>query len=175
MLLNAYLSAAEIISKDLPQVSFSLIKASTLPKEFYAHFLKKHPRLKISLVEKDSYETIRSSDLAIVCSGTATLECALLGTPMIICYKGTFLSYLIAKSLIQVPCLGLPNLILGEKRMPELLQYDATPKKIAETAIKILKDKDSRDSMRKDLEKVSEKLGEPGANRRAAEEVLKSL
>ena len=94
---------------------------------------------------------------------------------MIIRKKGTFLTYLAAKSLIRVPYLGIPNLVLGEKKIPELIQYDATPRKIASEAIRILADKRSQESMKNDLREVSRRLGEPGATGRAALEVLKLL
>ena len=172
MLFSIFAKAAKIISREIPNVRFSLIKAPTLAKEFYTRLIKENG-VQCSLVEEGSYEVIRSSDLAIVCSGTATLECALLGTPMIISNKGSFITYVAAKSLVKVPFLGLPNLILGRKRIPELLQYDATPEKIAEEALRILMNQDVTESMKKDLRKVSEKLGENGASQRAAEEILK--
>ncbi len=174
MLFAVFLGAAKILLKRFPKISFALIKSPTLPKEFYQRLLNQN-EAPVFLVEDDSYEVIKSSDLAIVCSGTATLECALLGTPMIISNKGSFLTYIFAKGLIKVPYLGLPNLILGEKKIPELLQYDATPEKIANTAAKLLKDPAAKDSMKKNLRDVSKKLGDLGANQRAAEEILKLL
>lgn len=174
MLLPVFLKAAQIIGKKLPDVSFVILKSSTLSKEFYENFFKKSG-IKLPLIERDHYDAIHQSSLALACSGTVTLECALLGTPMIIAYKGSFLSYLAAKSVIQVPFIGLPNLVLGERKFPELLQYDATPKKIAQEALKILTNEKLRTAMKKNLEKISEKLGEPGANERAAREILKVL
>ncbi|MGH7197150.1 MAG: lipid-A-disaccharide synthase, partial [Candidatus Omnitrophota bacterium] len=174
MLFSLFLETAERIAGKFPGASFRLIKSPTLPKTFYERLLN-GKGARVTLVEKGSYTAIGASDLAIVCSGTATLECALLGTPMIITNKGSLLTYLAAKSLCKVPYLGLPNLILGEMKMPELLQYDATPGKIADTAVRILKDEKRWTRMKEDLKKVSQKLGEPGASRRAAEEVLKTL
>ncbi|MBI3252545.1 MAG: lipid-A-disaccharide synthase [Candidatus Omnitrophica bacterium] len=169
-LLPILLGAAEILSGK-NQARFSLIQSPTLPRAFYEPFLWKS-RLRIELVEKNAYDAIGKSDLALVCSGTATLECAILGTPMIITNKGSFLTYLAAKCLIRVPCLGLPNLILGEKKIPEFLQYDATPEKIAREAEEILRNEERRSEMKKALQKVSENLGAPGASRRAALEIF---
>jgi len=166
--------SAKLIADQFPGASFRLIKSPTLPKPLYERLLRA-VEVPVTLIENDSYAAIRGSDLAIVCSGTATLECALLGTPMIITNRGSLLTYLMAKSLCKVPYLGLPNLILGEMKMPELLQYDATPEKIADTAAAILKDDKRSSRMREDLRKVSLKLGEPGASKRAAEEILKTL
>ena len=173
-LLPVFLKAAKIISKEIPDVSLAVLKSTTMPKEIYERFFKNNG-FKLPLIEHNHYEVIQQSRLALACSGTVTLECALLGTPMIISYKGSFITYVAAKSLVKVPFIGLPNLVLGEKRIPELLQYDATPAKIAHKALEILNNEKLSHSMQKDLERVSEKLGQPGANERAAVEILKIL
>lgn len=173
-LLPVFLKAAKIISKEIPDVSLAVLKSTTMPKEIYERFFRNNG-FKLPLIEHNHYEVIQQSRLALACSGTVTLECALLGTPMIISYKGSFITYVAAKSLVKVPFIGLPNLVLGEKRIPELLQYDATPAKIARKALEILNNEKLRHSMQKDLERVSEKLGHAGANERAAVEILKLL
>ena len=178
ILLPIFLRAAEKIRENLADVSFALIKSPTLPKHFYERIINDVGARLIAplhFIEENPYETIKSSDLAIACSGTATLECALLGTPLIISNKGSLLTYVMAKLLCRVPYLGLPNLILGDGKFPELLQHDATPEKIAAKAIEILSNAGVREKMRQDLAEVSLRLGEPGANRRAALEVLKIL
>lgn len=174
MLFSAFAKASRAISREFPEAHFALIKSPTLSKEFYEKLFKKNG-VHFSLVEDGSYDVMKESDLALVCSGTATLECALLETPMIISNKGTLLTYLLTKCLIKVPYLGIPNLVLGEKKIPELLQFDATPSKIAKEAITILTDHKRQETMKKDLQEVSKKLGEVGANERAALEVLKTL
>ncbi len=174
MLFSIFLKAARILSERFKKISFALIKSPALPKEFYQRLMDKNG-VPVSLIEENSYGVIKSSDLSIVCSGTATLECALLGSPMIISNRSSFLTYLAAKNLIKVPYLGLPNLILGQKKIPELLQYEASPEKIADQAIQLLTDKTRADAMRKDLRKVCEKLGEAGASDRAAVEILSVL
>ncbi|MBI4352562.1 MAG: lipid-A-disaccharide synthase [Candidatus Omnitrophica bacterium] len=173
-LLPIFLKAAKIISQKLPHVSFFLIQSPTLPPETYDPYLRQD-NIPLSLVSENRYDAVQKSRLAIACSGTATLECAILGTPLIILNKGSFLTYLAARTLIRIPYLGLPNILLGEKKFPELLQYDANPKKIAEEAMRLLTDEKAGESMRKDLERVSQKLGEKGASSRAAAEVLKML
>ncbi len=174
MLLPIFLKATKIISKEVPDVSFAVLKSSAVPKEVYEKIFKANG-ITLPLIERNHYELIHQSDLALACSGTVTLECALLGTPMIISYKGSFLTYVAAKSLVKVRYLGLPNLVLGEQKFPEMLQYNATPKKIAAEALKILRNQKLNHSMKHALEKVSEKLGEPGASERAAKEILKLL
>lgn len=172
MLFKIFLRTAEKLSETLPEATFTVIKSSTLPLEFYRKFVA-GSKVRVEIIEKNSYDVIRSSDLAIVCSGTATLECALLGTPMIISNRGSLITYLAVKSVLRVPYLGLPNLVLGSARFPEFLQYDATPEKLSAEAVRILSDRSVKDRMKKDLEEVSRKLGEPGAARRAAIETLR--
>ena len=174
ILLPILIEAARRIADRLPKSYFALLKAPTIPKEYYQKMLA-GSGLHIDLVEKNHYEVLKASDLAVVCSGTATLECALLGTPMIITNRGTFITYVAAKAVIRIPFLGLPNIILGKPAFPELLQYDATAEKISGEALSILSNVKTRERMKRDLEEVSRRLGEPGAARRAAIEILKVL
>ena len=174
MLFSVFMKAAALLKRRVPDTEFVLIKAPTLSRSFYERLIR-GSAVPVRLVENDAYTEIRKSRLAIVCSGTATLECALLGTPMVICNRGTLVTYLTARALIKVPFLGLPNLILGSRKIPELLQYDATPEKIAAAAARLLIDRTARQSMKGDLEEVSRRLGDSGANRRAAIETLNVL
>lgn len=174
MLFSIFLKAAAIISEKIPNTTFSVIQSPTLPRSVYEEKIKVFS-LPVRIVEKNTYAAIRSSNLAIACSGTATLECALLGTPMIISNRGSFITYVVAKKVLRVRCLGLPNLILGEKKFPEFLQYDATPEKIAASALKILQEGQTYDSMKKACDEVSLRIGECGASQRAADEILALL
>ncbi len=173
-LLPIFAKAARRIEAAVPKARFFVIKSPTLPVSLYDRLFKE-TGFRGELVKQDAYEEIRRSSLAIVCSGTATLECALLGTPMIISNKGSFLTYLAAKSLARVAYLGIPNLILGGEYFPELLQYDATPQKIAKAALQILEDKTIRDKMMRAISDISDQMGLPGANQRAAKEILELL
>ena len=173
VLLPIMLEAAQKIAARFPDISFKLIKSPTLPAGFYDKFLKKE--LPVELVEKDPQDAIQSASLALVCSGTATLECALLGTPMIITNRAGVITYLAARALIRVPYLGLPNLVLGRMAMPELLQYDATAEKFAAKAVEILSDEKLRGKMKKDLSEILEKLGHGGAAENAAREILEFI
>ena len=174
MLFSIFLEAAKLIAKKIPDVSFEVVQAPTMPLSVYKKFLDASA-LPIRLVADNGYAVIQNSDLAIACSGTVTLECALLGTPVIIANRGTLLTYLMAKTVLRVDCLGLPNLILGQKKFPEFLQYNATPKKIADEAIRILNDEKTYQQMKEDCLEVSKRLGPTGASRRAANEILALL
>jgi len=115
------------------------------------------------------------SELMITASGTATLEGAILGKPMIIIYKVSLLSFWIARILVHVDHIGLVNLVGKETIALELIQNDANPKRIAEEALRILKDEKLRRQMTESMKRVRERLGEPGATQRAARLVYSLL
>ena len=133
-----------------------------------------HP-VKILCRENSTYDIIHISDLVLVSSGTATLETALLNTPMILVYRLSLLSYALGRLLIRVPYIGLVNLVAGKKIVPELIQYQASPEKIASLALEVLRDLKRRESMRRELRKIREKLGDPGSSARAAEVVAEMI
>lgn len=168
------LDTARIMTEKIPNINFVVLKPTTFSKEVYERYLSRSS-LRIKLVEKNHYAAIRESRLAICCSGTATLECALLGTPMIVTNKGTFVTYVAVKSLIRVKYLGLPNLILNETKFPEFLQFKATPKNIGNEAVNILTDEKRLRSLEKACEEVSRRIGGTGASVRAADEILSLL
>jgi lipid-A-disaccharide synthase len=115
------------------------------------------------------------SELLILASGTATLEGAILGKPMIIIYKGSLLSYWIVRAMIQVNHIGLVNLVVGKGVAPELIQKDVNPKRIAEEGLRILKDSVLQQKMVESLKEVRQRLGNPGAAQRAARIVMSLL
>lgn len=174
ILLPILLKTAEAVRQKCPNATFQLIKAPTFSKEFYEKKLKES-QAPIQLVCDQTYDAIAKSKLVIACSGTATLECAILGVPAIVINKGSLITYVAAKSLIKVKFIGLPNLILGQKRFPELLQFDATPQKISAEVAQILSDEKRYRQMKKDCAEVSRLIGEPGASARAASEILDIL
>src|SRR5690606_14415077 len=107
-------------------------------------------------------------DLVLLASGSATLETALLERPMVIMYRLAPLTYALARLLVRVPFIGMPNLILGKAAVPELIQNDVTPERVAAEARRILDDPQLASRIRADLAEVRHLLGEPGAARRAA-------
>lgn len=127
------------------------------------------------IVRGDRFEAIADSHLALCASGTATLEVGLLGTPMIVVYRLSQATYRAARLLVKVPHFSLVNLVLGRTVVPELLQGEARPERIAEVAGGLLRDPGRIGAMRADLAQVRERLGAPGASERAAEEVLALL
>lgn len=125
------------------------------------------PELRV--VTNQTYDLVAAADLVFVASGSASLETALLGRPMIICYRLSALSYAVARALVRVPFIGMPNLILGKEAVPELIQDDVTAGGIAARAREILEDPQRANAIEGDLCRVRERLGEPGAARRAAQ------
>lgn len=171
-LLESFLEAARVVKRKIPGTTFALVKAPTLPRELYAAAASEPG---VEWVEHDAYAAIGGADLAIACSGTVTLECAMLGTPPVITNRVSPVTYEIAKRLIRVKYIGLPNLILDAPKFPELIQADATGEKLGNVAASILSDPARLASMRADLAEVSRRLGGPGASERAAREILSTL
>jgi lipid-A-disaccharide synthase len=116
----------------------------------------------------DAKELVRGADVAVVASGTATLETAALGVPQVIVYKTGWVNYEIAKRLVQVPSIGLANLVAGARAAPELIQRDATGPRVAAELAKLLTDPTARDAQLQAFARISELLGGPGAADRAA-------
>jgi lipid-A-disaccharide synthase len=87
--------------------------------------------VRVATARDDTYNLVAASDLAAVTSGTATVECALLGCPMVVVYRMSSLSYAIARALVRVPHIAMPNIVLGERVVPELVQHDAAPEPLA--------------------------------------------
>jgi lipid-A-disaccharide synthase len=129
-------------------------------------------RAPIELVRDRTYSVMRAADLLLVTSGTATLEAGVLGTPMIVCYRFSRVSALIARLLIRVPWFSLPNLALGRAVVPELFQEAASAENLGGEALRLLDTPGALESQRADLALLARELGEPGVGARAARFVL---
>ncbi len=133
----------------------------------------------MGFIEDDTYNALAAADLAIVSSGTATVETALLGKPMIVVYRLSPLTARLAKPLVRTKFFSMVNLIAGRAVVPELIQDDFTPKRLAEEAEKLLStSKEGRarvETMTRGLEEVRRLLGPPGAVERAADEIVRLL
>jgi len=167
VLLPEMLKAAQILKERMKTVQFVLPLADTLPPSFVEQILQQHA-LEVILIRNNVYDVIHVSDLAVVASGTATLETALLETPMIIVYKVSRLSYYIGKTFINISHIGLANIIAGKTIVPELIQDEANGERIAAEAMDILTRKGRLGDIKAALGKIRDKLGEPGASGRAA-------
>lgn len=170
-LLHIMVGGARIIDKELNGAQFVIAKYKNLPLELYEKAVK-NSRCPLKIIEGDIYNILSVAKFAIVASGTATLETAIIGTPFIITYKTNLINYIAYKIVTKIKVLGLVNVIAGKVIVPELLQYDATPTKLANTSIEILRDDSKCSAMLAELNRVKASLGTPGARLRAARAIL---
>lgn len=120
--------------------------------------------IQITVIERDTYNALRHAEFAIVASGTATVEAALTGTPMVIIYRGSELNWRLIRPLIHLDTFGMVNLIAGRMVVPELMQKDVTGERIASEVRSILSDEARLSRMRRDLEEVCKRLRAGGAS-----------
>ena len=167
-LLPEMLRAGEILAQHIQDIQFLLPLADTVEEKIITDIISGYS-LKVNIISGHTYDAISCSDLAIVASGTATLETALLGVPMIIIYKISSLTYFIGKFIVHVKNIGLANIIAGKTIVPELIQEDARGNRIAAEALDILTDAERKQEMIKELAAIRSKLGNPGAARKTAQ------
>ena len=189
-LLPLMLEAAQDLGPDIGPLRMILGVAETVDR----HEIKlmcDRAGVDVHQITGDPNEVMAASDLLFVASGTATLQAAIIGTPMVIVYKMPWLGYLIARLLTATSAsvaarrvcwpdrpmfsIGLPNLIAGRAFIPELIQTQATPMRLAAEARRILKDDTYRKHMRAEMVRVRSLLGDPGASKRAAKTIIKLL
>jgi len=168
ILMPELLRAAQILKREMPDLQFILPLADTLEETSVTEIISGF-NVDVKVVSGHTYDVVSCADLALVASGTATLETALLGVPMIIVYKISLLSYFIGRLFVHVKNIGLVNIIAGKTIVPELIQGDASGMRIAAESLSILKNGERRQKMIKELQAIRARLGEPGAARRAAQ------
>ena len=128
---------------------------------------------KVVIVEGNTDTVLASADVALTASGTATVQCALHDTPMVIVYRVSPMTYHLGRRLVTIDTIGMVNLIAGEKIVPELVQDAFTPEEVARQAVSMLTDPGRAVRIREGLARVRARLGGPGASRRAAEAIMK--
>jgi len=131
--------------------------------------------LSVKIVVGQTYNALAAADAAIVSSGTATIEAALLDVPMVVVYRVTPLTAFLAKPLVRTPFFSMVNLIAAKRAVPELIQNDFTPTRVAGEILRLLNDQSARQALRQELAEVRQRLGPPGAVERAAEAILQLL
>jgi len=174
-LLPVMLAAAERISESISPLAVGIAPAPSVPTEQYRTW-QSLTSLPLHLVPGKAYELMAAADLLLVASGTATLEAGIIGTPMIVTYKLSALTWLLAKLLVRnVRYCSLTNLVADRALVPELLQHDVTPERIAEVALSLTTG-GRLDAMAEELaHEVRPRLGGHGASGRAADEILDLL
>ncbi len=164
------LAAAEDLARRL-DLEIVAVRAPGLGPELFAGAAERDVRV----LTESMHALLATADLAIVASGTATLETALCGAPMVVVYRMSRSSWLIAKSMVRVQWASLVNLVAEEEVVPELLQGHLTPERLASEAEGILERPERLARMRTGLARVAERLGPPGASGRAADLLLEAV
>lgn len=171
--LDVLLEAAVLIRRRYPAASFIVPCASESIHDVVA---RKTARLDFVHARRtDLRAGLEGTCFAWVCSGTATLETAFFGVPMIVVYRASRLTAFLVRKLIRVSCIGLVNLVAGKQIVPELLQEQFSPARLADLTAQLLGDAAALDRLKHDLSVVREKLGPPGASQRAAQLILGEL
>jgi lipid-A-disaccharide synthase len=160
--------AAEQIAIQKPETQFVLPVASGLDRRFIEGIIEARP---LTIVENETYNAIRYSRAAIVASGTATLETALLGTPEVIVYRISRATWFLGKFLLKVRLFGIVNIILGEEVVPELFQDKMTPDEVCKTAIRLMDDVWLQSKIRGNYERLRRQLGTGNVAERVVEAV----
>lgn len=161
------MAACERLS-NIPGIQFVHAVAPGLTAEFLDQNAGA-ARAKVTRVEGAAYDALSAADCAIVASGTATVEAAILGTPMVVVYRVTPLTAIVAKRMIRSPFIAMANLIAGRKVVPELIQDAFTPEAVEANIRRLLESPAARDEMKAGLAEVRAKLGPGGAIERAAD------
>jgi len=174
--LPVMLAAAQRIHQANKNTQFLICRAPTVARQLMKDIIDKTKiDFPYKILDDETYNGVNASDLALVASGTATLETAVLNKPMIIIYRVSFLTWVLARLFIKIPYIGLVNVVAGQKIVPELIQFDATPRKISKLVLELLEDTKKREKICAELYALKNSLGIPGASLRAAEEITKFL
>ena len=165
--LPVMLRALKLIQGKLPAAEAKMV----LPDESLVQ-LAKSSGVNLEIQTGNLPEALARADVAIASTGTVTMECAFFGVPTVTLYKTSALTYQIARRIVTVKSLTMPNLLAGEEVFPEFIQNAATPENIARAALGLLQDEALRTKIKSQLAKIISSLGEPGASQRAAEAIL---
>jgi lipid-A-disaccharide synthase len=167
------LKTAQRIVQEQRNVRFISMATNHEMRQKLEEIWAKYPMSGVSLdiLSGQSLTQLTRCSLAIVASGTATLECAMAGLPMLVVYQASCLTYWIGRMLVKLPYLSMVNVLAGEKVIPEFLQGAAEPERLARAALQILRNPKGAEMMSIRIREVAKKLGGPGAAARAAEEV----
>lgn len=170
-MLDVILEGAKLLQKQMPQVQFAMPRAGTIPLEMLQSKIQASG-LEVKITEGHNYDLFSVADLALATSGTVTLEAAMCGLPSVILYRTSAITAFIARRVINIPNIGLPNIVAGRQILPELLQEELTPAKLAATAVELLAP-ERRPQLEANLAYMKERLGEPGAVNRVAQLILR--
>ena len=170
-ILPGLVASAERIRERLPSVRFLLARAPHLPDDLFAP-LAALPSEAVRILDGQADDVLAAADVALVASGTVTVQAALHACPMVVVYRLSPLTYRLGRPFVRVNTFAMANLVAGRNVVPELIQDDFVPERVAAEALKVLTDPAHASRVRRDLADVRARLGEPGASVRAARAVL---
>jgi lipid-A-disaccharide synthase len=176
-LLPPMLEAARRLAAVDPRRRFLIGAAPTVDRAQVAALLAAAAKTdgpRVEIVEGLTHELMAGSDVVLIASGTATLEAALLGAPMVVCYRVSRLTETVARMLARVPWISLPNIVAGRTAVPEVLQDEVTGHRLASEALHLLEDAAAATAQRAAFKEIRGRLGEPGVGPRAARAVLQA-
>jgi len=173
-LLPVMLKAAKFINQEITRTQFVIAKSINLDMQIYQNEFKKST-LDLKIVDGKTYDCLNIADFCLVCSGTATLETAIMQKPFVIVYKMNWLNYLLYRPQVRIPYIGMVNIVAGKKIVPEFIQFNARPKVIAQAVLEFLRNPEQTKQMLDNLAYVKSNLGAPGAAQRAAKLILDFL
>jgi lipid-A-disaccharide synthase len=165
----AMIGAARLLHEQLG-AQIVVAVAPSLESDYVKSFLRDDTMMQC--IHQATYDVMGNVDVALVTSGTATLETGFFRTPMVVVYKTSFLTYLIGRMLVKIKNIGLVNIVAGSQIVPELIQGEVQPDRLASIAAELLDDTNRRKDISSRLGIIREKLGTPGASKRVADVLL---
>lgn len=162
------------IMKEFPEYQFVIGAAPSQDAELYQDLVSDN---EVNIISGQTYDLMKYAEAGLITSGTATLEAALWGLPEVICYKGSFVSYWIARMLVKIKYIGLVNLVMDREVIVELIQAELNKKNLVRELNRLLFDEERKAELQRDYKLLWKELGGPGASARVAAgiyEVLKS-
>lgn len=173
IILPEILKAAEALSRQYDHMDFYLPIAPGISKTELTKIIKEY-NVRVHIKTDHTYDLMNICDFAIATSGTVTLEAAMIGLPSVILYKMSPISYFIGNFLVHLPNFSLPNIIAGERILPEFLQAEISTERIVEEAGKMFKNTDSAAVLKEKLKLIRQRLGQPDAAARVADLILRT-
>jgi len=173
-ILPLMLEAGLLIKQVIDGAQFLVVKSTQVSWDIYhpiTHAFKKD----LKIIEGKTYDCLNVADFAMVCSGTATLETAIMQKPFVVIYKMSLLNYLLYLPQVRIPYISLVNILAQKKVIPELIQFEATPRNISKQVSKILTDRFRKEELKKELAQIRSLLGDHGSSQRAAGIILDFL
>jgi len=172
--MQTIIDSAKLLKEKYPDAQFGIVKASNLDNAIFDPYININD-LDIKIIDDHHHGFMKLCDFIITSSGTATLETALVGTPMAVVYRCSFLTYLLGRLVINVPNIAMANLVAGKEIVPEFIQNQFKPKPLVEKIIEILESTEKYERMKSELAKIHQKLGDEIAADHAAKLIVKYL